>query len=135
MKEIDQTRQGGAFMNPVHFRAALQRWLLNWLSPMHELSSQPGRRGMLTRQAPTHRTGVLPCLIILPRAVDLESTVTAKREVTLVMSWGKTTTKTNRKPWGQERKEERELRNKEQSRMLFTYPRKTLETAQRLGHW
>lgn len=64
-----------------------------------------------TRHTPAPRTWALARLIILSYAAEVESTVIAKRYVTLVMSLEKKK-KEERKggkknqPWGQERKEE-----------------------------
>lgn len=52
---------------------------------MRELSPQPGRTGRPTRHTPPHRTRALAQLIILSYAAKVESTVIAKRDVTLVM--------------------------------------------------
>lgn len=72
-------------MKSVHFLAASQGSLLNWLSPMHELSPPPGR----TTHTPARRARALAWLIILSYAAKVESAAIAKRDVTLVMSSGK----------------------------------------------
>lgn len=72
---------------------------------MHEKSPRPGRRGVPTRQTPAHRTWALARLIILSHAAEVESTVRAKKDVTLVMSWKKNNKKPETLRAGEERGE------------------------------
>lgn len=82
---MDQMKQYREFMKSAHFLEASQGPLLNWLSPMHELSSPPGRTE--ANKTYTHTPGTsLTSLIILSYAAKVESGVRAEKDPTLVMS-------------------------------------------------
>lgn len=57
MKEIHQMKQYWELMKSVHFLEASQGSLLNWLSPMHELSPPPGRTEADKTHTHTRATG------------------------------------------------------------------------------
>lgn len=82
---MDQMKQYREFMKSEHFLVASRGLLLNWLSPMHELSSPPERTE--ANKTYTHTPGTsLTSLIILSYAAKVESGVRAEKDPTLVMS-------------------------------------------------
>lgn len=76
---MDQMKQCWEFMKSVLFLEASQGLLLNWLSPMHELSPPPGRTE--ADKTYTHTRGTSHAsLIILSYAAKVESAGRAGRE-------------------------------------------------------